>query len=187
MPPWVLLDDQPAINPAFDAYMLGKVLWCMVSGKLKLHREDFRDRRFDLTKLYPNDPHMHIINTILEKTVVAREGDCLRSAQDLWLMVGALLEMMERGGQLWKDGVPKPCQVCGVGYYEPEHKGEPNASLQWSLNRYVNGVNQHVCVLRFMPFVMRSVWPPSGFQSSSYGFLPPTILSVGAISMRLPR
>jgi hypothetical protein len=43
MPPWVYLDEQPGpINPNFDVYMLGKVLWCMVAGKLKLHREDFR-------------------------------------------------------------------------------------------------------------------------------------------------
>jgi serine/threonine protein kinase len=117
MPPWVFFDEHPAINPAFDVYMLGKVLWCMVAGKLKLHREDFLDPRLDLTKLYPNDPGMHIVNDILEKSVVAHEQDCLRSARDLWLMVGAYWEMVERGGQLWRDDVPKPCRVCGRGFY----------------------------------------------------------------------
>src|ERR1700688_2950226 len=35
MPPWVFFDDHPTINQTFDVYMLGKVLWCMVAGKLK--------------------------------------------------------------------------------------------------------------------------------------------------------
>ena len=60
----------------------------MVSGKLKLHREDFLDTRLDLTKLYPNDPGMHMINKILKKSVVTREQDRL-SAVDLWLVVAA--------------------------------------------------------------------------------------------------
>jgi serine/threonine protein kinase len=117
MPPWVFLDEKPTITPAFDVYMLGKVLWCMVTGKLKLHREDFLDARLDVTKLYPNDPNMHMVNDILKKSVVTRERDCLKSARDLWQMVGTYWEMIERGGQLWEDDVPKPCRVCGRGFY----------------------------------------------------------------------
>ena len=117
MPPWVFLDDRPTITPAFDVYMLGKVLWCMVTGKLKLHREDFLDPRLDVTKLYPNDPNMQMVNDILKKSVVTREQDCFKSAVDLWLMVGTYWEMIERGGQLWEEDVPKPCRVCGRGFY----------------------------------------------------------------------
>jgi serine/threonine protein kinase len=120
MPPWVMIEEFPTIKPKFDVYMLGKVLWCMVSGRLKLHREDFRDPRLDVTKLFPNDPDMYIINQILEKCVVTREQDCLPSAQDLYLMVGKYLEMTQLGGQLLSDGVPRPCHVCGLGQYRPE-------------------------------------------------------------------
>jgi len=128
MPPWVFFDDKPKINPTFDVYMLGKVLWCMVTGKLKLHREDFLDPRLDVTKLYKNDPNMHIINTILEKSVVTREQDCLRSARDLWLMVGALSEMAERGGQLLQDGVAYP----GPAEYAA------SVTINWSKSRNVS-------------------------------------------------
>jgi hypothetical protein len=97
--------------------MLGKVLWCMVAGRLKLHREDFRDPRLDVTRLFPNDPDMHIVNRILEKCVVTREEDCLWSALDLLPMVEAFSSMVQRGGQLLKEGVPRPCRVCGQGFY----------------------------------------------------------------------
>jgi serine/threonine protein kinase len=121
MPPWVFLNDEPGeINPSFDVYMLGKVLWCMVTGRLKLHREEFLHPSLNVVKLWPNDPYMHMINTILAKCVVAHEEDCLRSAQDLYLMVGAYVEMLERGGQPLTPGVPRPCRVCGVGFYGPE-------------------------------------------------------------------
>jgi len=135
MPPWVFLNEQPGpINPNFDVYMLGKVLWCMVAGKLKLHREDFRDPRLDVTKLFQNDPDMHLVNQILGKCVVTREEDCLGSAQDLLLMVEAMAQMIRRGGQLLRDDVPRPCRVCGQGLYHvqtlpPGTSGEPVAAL----------------------------------------------------------
>ena len=118
MPPWVLLDEKPEdIRPSFDVYMLGKVLWCMVAGRLKLHREDFLDPRLNVARLWPNDPDMHIINAILAKCVVTREKDCCPSALDLCLMVGTYLEMMQHGGQLLKDDIPRICRICGIGQY----------------------------------------------------------------------
>jgi len=136
--------------------MLGKVLWCMVTGKLKLHREDFLDPRLDVTKLFPNDPDMYMINEILKKSVVTRESDCLPSAVDLWLVVDAYWKMMmQRGGQLWRDGIPKPCRVCGVGSYQPQQRqqGQPDASIAVALNRFVNGIDQHIGALRMTSFI----------------------------------
>lgn len=117
MPPWVLLDDHPEINATFDVYMLGKVLWCLASGRLKMHREDFLDPRLDVTRMFPDDPNIYIVNEILKKTVVTREQDCLRSAADLLLVVNTYLRLLEVGGQVWRDDVPKPCRVCAVGFY----------------------------------------------------------------------
>ena len=122
MPPWVLLNDQPGeINPSFDAYMLGKVLWCMVAGRLKLHREDFLHPQLNVVKMWPGNPDMNMVNTILSKCVVPREDDCLPSAQDLYLMVGKFVEMMQYGGHVVRDDVPRRCQVCGVGFYHREN------------------------------------------------------------------
>jgi hypothetical protein len=141
MPPWVDLDDQPAtVKQNFDVYMLGKVLWCMVSGQVKLPRENFHHPRFSVVKLFPNDPHMYAINQILEKSVVPEEKDCYGSAVDLWLMAGKISQIMERGGQLLNDGIPRPCRVCGNGEYKP-HTSIPGQSVNTTVLRMSNVVN----------------------------------------------
>ena len=61
-----------------------------------------------------------MINTILEKCVVDQPEKSLASARDLRLMVDAFVEVVEQGGQLLQDEVPRPCHVCGSGIYRPE-------------------------------------------------------------------
>jgi hypothetical protein len=71
-------------------------------------------------------------------------------------MVTAFLEMLtKRGGQLWKEEVPKPCRICGVGSYEAQSRlaGQPGASIAVALNRFVNGVDRHLGMLRMEPFI----------------------------------
>jgi hypothetical protein len=124
--------------------MLGKVLWCMVSGQVKLPRENFHHPRFNVVNLFPNDPHMYAINQILEKCVVTEERDCYGSAIDLWLMAGKISQVMERGAQLLKDGIPRPCRVCGDGEYKPEQPidGQSHPTASFQLNRIINNIGQ---------------------------------------------
>lgn len=71
MPPW---GDVGAglekVHSNFDVYMLGKLLWCMVSGRLLLRREWFKEPQNDISSMFKDDPHAHVVNTILEKCVV---------------------------------------------------------------------------------------------------------------------
>ena len=118
MPPWIFLGELPGpINPAFDVYMLGKVLWCMVSRRLKLHREDFRHPLLDLTNRFAGDPQMYAINLILERCVVAREEDCLSNARELLHMAEWVASMIQNDGPLLEQEVPRPCHVCGRGQH----------------------------------------------------------------------
>ena len=105
------------VKTDFDVYMLGKVLWCMVAGKPKLDREFWDEPENDLTKLFPSDPHMHMINLILGRSVVTREEKCCGSANDLLLQVDTNLEQIKQGGQLLLDGIERICHVCGIGRY----------------------------------------------------------------------
>ena len=63
MPQWgdlgARLED---VHTNFHVYMLGKLLWCMVAGRLKLPREYHKRRGFNLAEMFPNDPAMKIIS-----------------------------------------------------------------------------------------------------------------------------
>ncbi len=120
------------VKTNFDVYMLGKVLWCMVAGKPKLDREYWDEPENDLTKLFPSDPHMHMINVILGNCVVERQEKCLASADDLLLIIDTNLESIKQGGQLLQDGIPRICHVCGVGRYARQalYQGNPAYNLR---------------------------------------------------------
>ena len=124
MAPWahtgMRVDD---VTPNFDVFPLGKVLWSLISGRPMLPFWYHRKPENDLTKLFPNDPTMHLINSILDKCVVEQAENCLESAGKLLSMVGQYTEMLERGGQLLDDGIPRPCRICGIGTYRIEPHG----------------------------------------------------------------
>jgi serine/threonine protein kinase len=129
MPPWVDVGGRvDRVGSKFDVYMLGKLLWCMVSGRLVLQREWFQRPENDVTVMFKHDPHAHMINTILEKCVVEREQDCV-GIHDLRAMIIAFVSLIEQGGQLLQPEVPRPCHVCGHGRYEPEDFGNGKDSI----------------------------------------------------------
>jgi len=120
MPPWAETEERlEKVKGQFDVYELGKVLWCMVAGRLKLVREWYAKPEFDLRVKFPHNPQMHIVNAILEKCLNEDPRKCLAGARDLLLMLRAYLEVMRRGGQALDEGIPRPCRVCGYGFYQP--------------------------------------------------------------------
>jgi len=120
MPPWTDVGGRlEKVHPNFDVYMLGKLLWCMVSGRLLLRREWFKNQDNDISLMFGHDPHAYMINVILEKCVVERPQDCI-SIRELRAMVLAFVGVIEQGGQLLQNGIPRPCHVCGGGRYQPE-------------------------------------------------------------------
>lgn len=119
MPQWAHLGvRQDTVEPCTDVYMLGKLLWSMVDGRIFLPREYHHRQQFDLTQTYPNNPEMFLINKLIDFCVVEDSGKCLHSAGELLLMVNDALAMMTRGGQLLTPEVPRPCRICGKGRYE---------------------------------------------------------------------
>ena len=118
MPQWGDLGKRlENVHTNFDVYMLGKLLWCMTAGRLKLPREYFKRDPFNLTVMFPDNPDMYAINRVLDKCVVEEPDQCLNSAVELLDLVDESLGMIERGGQLLTDDVPRPCRVCGRGHY----------------------------------------------------------------------
>jgi serine/threonine protein kinase len=129
MPPWADIGGRlEKIDCNFDVYMLGKLLWCMVAGRLVLQREWFQRPQNDVTVMFKHDPHAHMINTILEKCVVERQQDCV-GIHDIRAMVIAFVSLIEQDGQLLQPEVPRPCHVCGHGEYQPEVFGTGKDSV----------------------------------------------------------
>jgi hypothetical protein len=116
----------------------------MIAGHAVLPREYHKhpEYEFDLTKTFPNDVHMHLINAILDKCVVEQADQCLPSAEDLLLFVDDALGIIKRGGQLLREGVPKPCRVCGKGFYQPVSLRENSRNGPLGLRFWVMGTSE---------------------------------------------
>jgi serine/threonine protein kinase len=129
MPQWGDLGERlENVEANFDVYMLGKLLWCMVSGRHKLPREYHRKIAYSLAAQFPNTPEIRVVNDILDKCVVEEPDDCLKSARELLDLVDNSLAVLGSGApQLDGHGnLILPCRICGKGFYQ-EHT---TASLQ---------------------------------------------------------
>lgn len=123
MPPWGDLGERlEEVRPNFDVYMLGKLLWCMVAGRMKLPREYHRRDQFNVARLFPDDRNMSYINRVLDNCVVERPEACLQSAEDLLELIDEILTTLEKGTPMLDDSgaLVLPCRVCGKGFYLEE-------------------------------------------------------------------
>lgn len=144
MPPWGEAGGRlESVHANFNVYMLGKLLWCMVSGRLLLQREWFRRAQNDISIMFRHDPHAYMINVILDKCVVENPESCV-SIHDLRAMVIAFVSTIDQRGQLLRENVPRPCHVCGHGEYQPELFQQKNPAFHmrlWNLSGGANDIN----------------------------------------------
>ena len=122
MAPWADLGERVEdVVPNTDVYMLGKLLWCMVTGKMKLPRENYHWDQFNVEKLFEGNKAAATINPILERCVVERPERCLQSAAQLLEIVEETLYRLARGERsIIKDGkLELDCKVCRRGKYLP--------------------------------------------------------------------
>jgi hypothetical protein len=118
MPPWPPIDArQGSVSPNFDVYMLGKLLWCMIAGRLKLFREYHTRAENNLEVLFPNDPNMTLVNRVLSRCITEEQDQCLDDASKLLPIVEETLSLIEKGAQPLD--ARRQCLVCGKGSYLP--------------------------------------------------------------------
>ena len=119
MPPWAYGKRVEELNPSFDVFSLGKVLWAMISGKTVLPLWYHHKQEYDLSHLFPKDPHVHQINALLDGCIRENEEEVgYPDAIELLSQIDLLLEIMKRGGELLRLDIPRICRVCGFGEYE---------------------------------------------------------------------
>ena len=155
MPQWAYLGARnEKVEPCIDVYMLGKLLWSIVDGRKFLPREYHHEAEFDVTLTFPNDPDMFLINRLLDKCVVERSSNCLSSAHDLGVMVEGILATLSRGGQLLSEKVPRPCHVCGTGFYQVHRVRKESATAAMRL--WMSGAATDIEVLGIQLFACDS-------------------------------
>jgi len=135
MPQWADTGNRlDEVRVSFDIYMLGKLLWCMISGRFRLPREYHRRDEYDLSRMFPDDRSITAVNSLLDACIVEHEGDCLQSSKILLKLVDEIIHMAGKGLFRNADGeVELPCLVCGRGVYREETK-----SGRVNLLRYTN-------------------------------------------------
>lgn len=127
MPQWTNLGERvDDVRPTTDVYMLGKLLWSLVDGRAFLPYQSQKYPQFDLTLTFPGDPHMNFINQILDRSVVEHERDCTLTAGEMLQFINKMIQVAERGGQMIRTGVPRPCRICGDGFYIPDTMSSTN-------------------------------------------------------------
>ncbi len=147
MAPWLDTGGRvDEVEPSADVYMLGKLLWCMVSGRLKLFREDYRKPRYDLAKQFSNSTDMEHINSVLDQCVVPEEHHCLQSADEFLVLVDETIEKLQMGDSriLPDDHLDLTCLLCGKGKYIAQ-------GGQYVLPLVKLGMSDHQTLLR--PFI----------------------------------
>jgi serine/threonine protein kinase len=118
MPPWAMGMRLEDVRPSFDVFCLGKLLWGMVAPGEVLQLWYYDRAQFDLVRKYPKVPYIHLSKRIFSKSIVEDESRCLTDAGKLLAEVDELLNMVDRGGDLFEDGAQIHCRICGRGYYE---------------------------------------------------------------------
>lgn len=117
MPPWAFEMKIEDVQPTFDVFSLGKLLWAMVSQKPTLQLWYFEKPNFNLENMFPNIPSMQLANTLFKKCIVQFEEDCLPDATALLKEVDNVLSIIDMNADVIGDRVTRTCKVCGIGRY----------------------------------------------------------------------
>jgi serine/threonine protein kinase len=119
MPPWCntgqRLEDVPC---TFDLFALGKLLWVMISGQEFLPYWYHNRPDYNLEVLFPEDPKMKQINSLLDQCVVEHERDGVASAKQLLAAIDNILRDMNWGAYPLKLETPWRCRICSKGQYQ---------------------------------------------------------------------
>ncbi len=120
MAPWVNIEHRftrEEVNPTLDIFSLGKVLWCMISGRHQLqlwyYKKAVQGSRSanNLETLFPDDPAMPIINSLLAKCVVEEETACLKTAAELLTEVDQVISNIRTLGEKPEGSTSWLCRV----------------------------------------------------------------------------
>ena len=72
MPGWAMSKRIEDVNPSFDVFALGKIIWTIISGIPVLPLWYFKEKEHNLEVLFPNKREMKLVNLLLNKCIVEK-------------------------------------------------------------------------------------------------------------------
>jgi serine/threonine protein kinase len=122
MPAWTY-GGRADINPTFDIFSVGKVIWAMLAGQRTCPLWYCLEEKFDLTRRFPDVPEMIWINRLLKKCVVEKEAQMkIKDAKELLFQIDETLRGIESQAVppevIQSDPESFRCSVCSVGHYK---------------------------------------------------------------------
>jgi serine/threonine protein kinase len=138
-PPEAAIGRVESCTPQWDVYMLGKLLYWLVSGGELLEREYYREEPLDLRPRF-GDPVIQFIYELFDKTIVEKTDGRYESAQHVLDHVKKVIEYAEQNARYLDVNLPQRCVFCRTGLYNWEYLGTRNDDryrLEWFGLRFV--------------------------------------------------
>ena len=118
MPGWAMGRRLTDVKPNFDVFSLGKVLWAMIAGRPILPLWYHRNPEFNLAEMFSDNESIAFVQTILDKTVVEKQTDCLTNAAELLASFDWAIEALTMKFRIVDGDLIRKCLVCGKGNYQ---------------------------------------------------------------------
>jgi hypothetical protein len=122
-PPWALSLRIDEIDPSFDVFCLGKLLWSMVSGSPNLPLWHYDQPEFNLEMKFPHRHSIRLANYLFSKCIVESQKDCLPDATALLEKVDEVLSLIDSHADIVGPKLKLQCKVCGKGNYAESDAG----------------------------------------------------------------
>ena len=118
MPAWAMGLRLTEVQPNFDVFSLGKVLWAMIAGQPILQLWYHHKPQFNLGEMFPDNESIAFAQKILDRTVVEEPTDCLKNATELLASVDWAIEALTMKFRIVDGDLIRKCLVCGTGNYQ---------------------------------------------------------------------
>jgi len=126
MPPWAMGKRIDKINPTFDVFSLGKIIWSMISGIPILQLWYFDAKENNLDSLFAKSKEMKVVNKLLSKCIVEKEENCLSDGSELLSEIDSTIEKLEFRIETIGFEENRTCKVCGKGSYVLQSNSKKN-------------------------------------------------------------
>jgi serine/threonine protein kinase len=124
-PAWAYGGRLEGVNPTFDVFSVGKVIWAMIAGESSCPLWYVLKDKYNLELRFPNQPEMLWVNALLSKCVVEEEKEMrLRDGSSLLNEMDVAMRALRlRAIPPDKALVVRSCRICFVGTYVEDNSG----------------------------------------------------------------